>query len=337
MPKKIAVLIGGPSLEYDVSLVSGSEVVRNLNQSKYSVLPIWINRDGKWHWPSGPFSAEECEHFSIDHFSSRLDLCTATPPSLSELPVIDCAFLALHGAFGEDGKVQKLMEILEIPYTGSGVTASAQTLNKISTKKIYQEALIPTPSWGVIEKSQFRPSDIGVIIQQIPLPLVIKNPLGGSSIGIGIAKNEAEALEVIERLFTDTNELLVEEFISGREGTSAYLEGKNPLPVTEIIPDTEFFDFEAKYQGKSKEITPGKFSPQVTKKMQMFSEKSHKALGMEVYSRTDFMIIDDQVLALETNSLPGLTAQSLLPQAAKYAGLSFSQLLDTIIEESFKK
>ncbi len=337
MAKIVAVLLGGPSLEYDVSLISGSEVIRNLNKSKYSVLPVWISRDGLWHWPSAPLSAQEQDDFKIEQFTTKSGLNTAQPPTMSNFPTVDCAFLALHGEFGEDGKVQHLLDILEIPYTGSGVAASAKTLDKIETKKIYQEALVPTPSWGVINRNQFQNSDIAVIIEQIPLPLVIKNPKGGSSIGIGIAKTEREAIDVIKRLFESSEKLLIEEYIKGEEGTCAYLEGYNPLPVTEIISETEFFDFEAKYQGKSKEVTPGSFSLQITKKMQMFSEKCHDALGMEVYSRTDFMVVNGDVLALETNSLPGLTPQSLLPQAAACAGLNFSELLDTILEESLKK
>lgn len=337
---RVLVFMGGFSTEHDVSVVSGVGVVRGMDSSKYNIHPVLIEKDESWIWSSRELSPYQKENFSEIYFRS-LEGPSAhrkKAPALSELPDADIAFLALHGKWGEDGHVQALLEHWKIPYTGCGLLASALAMDKIKSKQIYTSANIPTPSYCVLTRESFNDERLSEVAKNLGFPLVIKDPLGGSSIGVGIAKNMDEALEVCEQLFCSSENLLCEQFIVGREASCGYMEGEIPFPPTEMQMTTrEYFDFEAKYNGECREVTPAPFDQELTAKIQEVVEKAHKALGGAVYSRTDVRIdAEGKVWVIETNTLPGMTPTSLLPQQAECNGISYSALIDKIIEKSIK-
>lgn len=257
-------------------------------------------------------------------------------PALSELPAADLAFLALHGKWGEDGHIQALLENWGIAYTGCGLLASALAMDKIKTKEIYLANNIPTPPYRVIWKCDFSGDALVNVACELGFPLVIKDPLGGSSIGIGIAKDIDEAEKIAQDLFKDSNRLLCEKFIAGLEASCGFIEGEKALPPTEMRMTTrEYFDFEAKYNGECQEVTPAEFEPELTSRIQELAKNAHYALGGAGYSRTDVRITKDgELFAIETNTLPGMTPTSILPAQAACNGITYSQLIDLIINKS---
>jgi len=341
MRKRILVFMGGPSSEHDVSVVSGSGVVRALDGNRYNIHPVLITREGDWIWSSREISGYQQQNFHAQNYfgdMSGSSCCKVRNPALSELPDADIAFLALHGRFGEDGRVQALLENWKIPYTGSGVLASALAMDKIQSKAVYRANGIPTPEYAVIQKLSFKGNDLVEIADRLGFPLVIKDPCGGSSLDMGIAKDFEEASAIVQKLLIKAPRLLCEQFIRGEEASCGYIEGQVALPPTEIrMTKTEYFDFEAKYQGHSEEVTPAEFSPERTQAIQDLVRLAHEALGCAVYSRTDVRIdASGKLYVLETNTLPGMTPASLLPQQAACVGLNYSQLLDVLVESSLQ-
>ena len=335
---RVLVLMGGPSTEHDVSVVSGTGVVRAMNPDRYNIHPVLIDKDGTWHWSSRELSPYQKDNFSVNYFRG-LEGTAANckkSPALSELPDADIAFLALHGKWGEDGHIQAMLENWGIPYTGCGLLASALAMDKVKTKEIYRANGIPTPPYRVIWKHDFTGDTLVSVSDELGFPLVIKDPLGGSSIGIGIAKDLDEAGKIAQDLFKDSNRLLCEKFIAGEEASCGYIEGEKPLPPTEMRMTTrEYFDYEAKYNGECKEVTPAEFDADLTARIQELVKNAHYALGGAGYSRTDVRITKDkQLFAIETNTLPGMTPTSILPAEAASVGITYSQLIDLIIDKS---
>ncbi|MDR1759275.1 MAG: D-alanine--D-alanine ligase [Fibrobacter sp.] len=339
MPRlRVLVLMGGPSLEHEVSVVSGVNVVRAMNPEKYNVHPVFIGKDDMWSWSSRELSPYQQQNFSENYFHA-LDGSASRrekSPALSMLPDADIAFLALHGKWGEDGHVQALLEHWKIPYTGSGFTASAVAMDKIISKEVYKASGIPTPPYTVLLKSVFSGDKLLAAADLLGFPLVIKDPLGGSSIGMGIAKTLEEAEKLCLELFQNTEKLLLERFIAGEEASCGYMEGVGNIPPTEMrMTSQEFFDYDAKYLGKSQEITPAEFSAERTRAIRELSRNAHEALGCAVYSRTDVRIDAlGNLWALETNTLPGMTPTSILPAEMASIGISYAGLIDLIIEKS---
>ena len=335
---RVLVLMGGPSTEHDVSVVSGTGVVRAMNPDRYNIHPVLIDKDGTWHWSSRELSPYQKDNFSVNYFRG-LEGTAANckkSPALSELPDADIAFLALHGKWGEDGHIQALLENWGIPYTGCGLLASALAMDRVKSKEIYKANGIPTPPYRVIWKHDFMGDTLVSVSDELGFPLVIKDPLGGSSIGIGIAKDLDEAGKIAQDLFKDSNRLLCEKFIAGEEASCGYIEGEKPLPPTEMRMTTrEYFDYEAKYNGECKEVTPAEFEPDLTARIQELVKNAHYAIGGSGYSRTDVRITKDkQLFAIETNTLPGMTPTSILPAEAASVGITYSQLIDLIIDKS---
>jgi D-alanine-D-alanine ligase len=330
---KISVLMGGPSLEHSVSLVSGTGVVKALDLEKYEIHPVVIDPKGIWIWSQTALSQVEQQEFDPNQWIQNPDLERHTYPSAAQLPAKDIAFLALHGSFGEDGRVQAWLEMGGVPYTGSGVLGSALALHKIQTKRIYESAQIPTAPWAVLRRGDTIES--WVAGQTLQFPWFCKDPLGGSSIAMGCAKNPTEAVELLQRLSENASEVLVEEGVQGVEVSCGWIPGQAPCPATEIRVEG-FFDFEAKYQGKSREITPAEISTEQMQSVQDLAKKCHEALGLDVYSRTDVILTPQGPIVLETNTLPGLTPTSLLPQQAACLGLDYRQLLEVIIQSSLE-
>jgi D-alanine-D-alanine ligase len=253
-----------------------------------------------------------------------------------ELPVgIELAFLTIHGTFGEDGQLQQILEDRGVPYTGEGVEQSAIAFDKIRSKEAFRQHDVPTPYWQIITAGQ-RPT--------IPIPVVIKAPRQGSTVGVHIIRNEREIDGAIADATTYDRELLVERFVTGRELTVGVL-GDQALPVLEIIPKGGFYDFNNKYPflnpnagGSAEHVCPAEIGPERTAEVQQLALRAFRALGLEVYARVDVLLPEDgEATVLEANTIPGMTEASLLPEAAAAAGISYPELCARIIELSAKR
>lgn len=311
---KVGVLRGGPSSEYEVSLKSGESVLKNLPE-KYLGIDIFISRDGQWH----------------------VDGIVKTP----ELAVrhLDVIFNALHGEFGEDGKVQRILEHLGIPYTGSRSFESAVAMNKNLTKKALKGAGVKMAHHKIIKKEQMIEGVLAELFKTLPHPSVVKPTAAGSSVGVSIVKTFSELEEALEKAFKVGDTVIVEEYIDGREATAGVLDNFRKekhyiLPAVEIIPHKQsvFFDYDAKYSGASIEICPSNFSDEVKTKIHDFARIVHDTLGLKHYSRSDFVVHPKRgVYFLEVNTLPGLTTESLLPKSLKAIGSTLSEFIDHTI------
>ncbi len=332
MPKiRVAVLRGGPSSEYEISLLTGENVLKRLPQDKYETHDILLTRDGLWHENGIPKSPEKI-------FRN-----------------IDVAFNALHGEYGEDGRVQQVLEAHQIPYTGSGILASAAAMKKVLAREMFAAHLaslapeereksgLKIPRGISISKD----GDIEAKAQEIFRNLnpfwVIKPASRGSSVGVTIARSYPEIVEGLHEAFKYDNKVLAEEHIAGREATCGVLENFRgeehyALPVVEIVPPQgKFFDYEVKYNGETREICPGRFDCETSQKIKEAAVLAHRVLGCRHYSRSDFIVSPKRgVFILETNTLPGLTSESLLPKAAEAVGLSFPRLLDHLVSLALK-
>ncbi len=305
---RVALIAGGKSSEREVSLKSGTQVYEALDKCKYDI--------------------------------RRYDPLTDLDRLVKEAPEIQVALIIMHGRGGEDGTMQGFLDLLEIPYQGSGVLASALAMNKELSKALYQMTGLKVPNAMAFSR-QIAPSPQD-IEAALGLPVVIKPATEGSSIGISIARTLDELEAGLAAAFRYDAQVLVEEFIEGTEITGAVLGNATPqaLPLVEICPADHytFFDYDAKYQpGASQEICPARLSPELTEKAQTCALKAHQALGCRGYSRTDMIVRDDKIYVLETNTIPGMTATSLFPQAAKAAGLDFTELLDKLIKLALEK
>lgn len=305
---RVALLIGGISNEREISLKSGSEVRKALNPDRYQV--------------------------------SVYDLKEGLAPLVADAPGIDVALIILHGRFGEDGTVQGLLELLGIPYQGSGVLGSALAINKWLTKTLYRQEGLPVGRDYLVRQGNFL--DLNSVAQELGWPVVVKPNNEGSSIGVQMAKNLQELCEIIKQTFSLDQEVLLEEYIKGREITAGVLGNQSlqALPIVEIIPSEsyEFFNYEAKYKEKAtREICPADLPESIAKLAQEYALRAHRALNLRGYSRTDMVLRGKDVVLLETNTIPGMTQTSLLPLAAKAAGMDFSALLDRLIDLALEK
>jgi len=318
---RVGVLRGGPSSEFDISLATGKTVLDNLPEERYQALDIFIDKKGEWHRGGIPVTPAKVIHD------------------------IDVIFNALHGEYGEDGQVQQLLEHFSMPYTGSSALASAISLNKVLTKKRLIQSHIKTPCYRVVEITPYLHEELAEIFRTFPQPSVVKPYNGGSSIGVSIADNYEKLCKGVANAFNYSTKVIIEEFISGREGTLAVIDDfRNqrvyPLLPVEIRPHQhkEFFDFEAKYNGHSDEICPGDFSKAELMEIEKSVLDAHAVLGLRHYSRTDFIINPRRgVYILEVNTLPGLTKGSLLPKSLDAVGIKLSEFLTHVISLAQRK
>jgi len=302
--------MGGMSSEHEVSLSTGENVLEYLDKKKYNIKPIVISKKGDWL------------------------VTKVKKPVDKALKGIDVVFNALHGEYGEDGRIQGLLDCFGVPYTGSGVLASALGMDKIKSYELFKLHGLNVPK-GVILKKKNKFVNISL------KKLVVKPSCLGSSVGISIVSDKKNLKKAIDKAFERCDVVIVEEYIDGLEVTCGILDNIRgqkhfALPVTEIIPpDGHFFEYEVKYDGSTQEITPARISEELTKKIQEQSIEAHRLLDCEGYSRVDFILKDNKKpYILEVNTLPGLTSESLLPKAAKEAGIEFSKLLDIIIKNA---
>lgn len=303
---KIALLMGGRSREREISLKTGAMVARALR--------------GKGH---------HVKDFDVDQGLAE-NLLGYKP---------DVAFIALHGKYGEDGTIQGLLEVLGIPYVGSGVLASALAINKVMTKKIFGWEGIPTPKWMALSKDSRSKLEWSTFWPQVHhtlgLPIVVKPSREGSTIGLSVARDQSQVLKSIDTALEYDDEILLEEFVSGVEVTMGVLGNHDPqvLPVIEIVSKTGFYDYEAKYTpGMSDHIIPARISQEAYVNAQELALRAHKALGCRGLSRVDGMVYGEgQITILEVNTIPGMTETSLFPDAARHAGIEFQDLMERLV------
>jgi D-alanine-D-alanine ligase len=294
LPRKIAVLMGGPGSERDVSLATGHGVSKALRSLGVEVVDVDV-RD---------------ENFELPHD-------------------VDLAFLTIHGTFGEDGQLQKILEDRGVAYTGDGIKESRIAFDKILSKEKFREKNVTTPYWQVVKSGQD---------PTIPLPIVVKPPRQGSTVGVVIVKDERELDSALMEAAKYDGELLIEKFVPGRELTIGIL-GDQALPILEIIPKGGFYDFTNKYPflnpqagGGAEHVCPAEIDDDKTKEIQDLALKAHRAIGLQVYSRVDVLLPENGApTVLEVNTIPGMTEASLLPEAAAAAGINYVDLCARII------
>lgn len=314
MKTRVGVLRGGLGTEYDVSLNTGGSVIGAIPKDKYDVFDVLITKDGEWHVNGLPFMKSKL----ADRF--------------------DVVFNALHGEYGEDGKVQRELDNFNVPYTGSKTFASALAMNKAISKHYFKLGGLLTPEYVVIKNTDDLRLSIAIAFERLSSPFIIKPLSAGSSVGVSIATELDDLQDQVIKLLREYKAVLIEEQIKGREVTCGVIDSMEssdpyPLSVIEIaIPDgTGFFCYEDKYGGTVKEICPANLLQSTAKKIQENAVRAHKALGMRHYSRSDFILSEHGLYVLETNSLPGLTEQSLLPKSLKVDGLELPEFLDYVL------
>jgi len=304
---RLALIAGGVSGEREVSLNGAREVQKALDPEKYEVV--------------------------------RYDPATDLALLAADADRIDVAFILLHGIHGEDGTMQGFLELLNIPYQGAGVLGSALAMDKNLAKTLYRLHGLPVAEWEMAEPDDVKNPQR--LLDRLQLPLVIKPVRQGSSIGMSIVRQAENLPSALKTAFEHDSSVMVEEFISGREITVGVVgnDELQALPLVEIIPGEQydFFDYEAKYKpGATREVCPAEVSDQIKEKAQGYGLTAHRALQLRGYSRSDMIVTGEDIYILETNTIPGMTPTSLLPQAAREFGLSFSALLDRLIELSLE-
>ncbi len=325
----MAVLMGGSSSEREVSLASGKNVVQFLDSAKYVAIPVEISENLEWiAWDLG-----YVEQYPVQIRPNDFKAAGQK---------VDVAFIALHGKFGEDGTAQGLLEMVGLPYTGSGVLASALAMNKLLAKKIFMQEKIPTNQFVEIHYLDWSSNTdkkiqiLDDLINKLGRPVVVKPAGEGSSVGVNIAYTDEQIAKKVDEAFSYGETVLVEKYLKAREIQCGIIGNKNsyPLPLVEIISKKEFFDYEAKYSPElAEEIVPAPISEEETKKIQDISIHAYKALGCRGFARVDtFLQKDGQIFISEVNTIPGLTAGSLFPKEAEAAGIKFPQLLSILIE-----
>ncbi len=346
MKKKIAVVFGGNSSEHEISLKSGRFIFDTLDTEKYDLVPILLNKKGEWLYPnsfpsvfpgSTGMTAEDLEN---EFYASFKNKTKNFPIFLSP----DICFLGFHGGEGENGTIQGFFSTLRIPFTGSGILASSIAMDKFLSNQIFEKNGFNVSPYLQIKKEEFILQKEKILERVSSYPYFTKPNSGGSSVCTGIVKNRENLENLLNTLFTIDTKALLQKPIKGIEVSCGVIERKinsNFFPValypTEIIPNGEFFDYDSKYKiGGSKEITPARISDKLTETIRNLAVKAHLVLGCKGYSRTDFIIEGDIPFILETNTLPGMTETSLIPQQVNYSGETMSFIFDLLIENALQ-
>lgn len=316
--------MGGYSSEYQISLKSGNVVYEHLDQSKFNLFRIHIFKQ-KWVYVD-----EKDKEYPVDKHDFSVEIN-------NDKITFHCIFNAIHGSPGEDGLLQAYFELLKIPQTSCNYYQAALTFNKrdlLSTLKPYG---IPSAVSYYLNKGDKVDED--AIIKKVGLPCFVKANKAGSSFGISKVYKKEELGKAIENAYEEDDEIIIEAFLDGTEvsvGIIKYKGQTKVLPITEIVSENDFFDYQAKYEGKSKEITPARISEEQAKKVGDLAKKAYDILKMKGYSRSEFIFVKDEPYMLEMNTTPGLTMESILPQQANKAGISLSELFESAITEALK-
>lgn len=335
---KVVVLAGGTSTERDVSLVSGSMIYRALKKNGHQaiLLDVYLGYEGDtnqifesdvdWAAKISAISEKNPDLEAVKAMRPDGDKNFFGPNVLKLCQSADAVFMALHGANGEDGKIQACFELLGIPYTGTDFVSSAMAMDKGITKDIFLAHHIPTPAGIRLKKGEQE-------TVRVPYPCIVKACCGGSSVGVCIAQNDAEYEAAKAEAFRYDEEVIIEQYIAGREFSVGVMDGK-ALPVIEIAPKQGFYDYKNKYQaGSTVETCPAQLPQDKTLEMQRIAEQVFEALRMKNYARMDFMMSKEgEIFCLEANTLPGMTPTSLLPQEAAAVGISFEELCEKILQ-----
>lgn len=340
----IAVICGGLSAERDVSISSGTGAARALRARghKVALVDLFLGNPSAVKDPRSVFTSDAGDSvYSVRETEPDLDKIRAQrggkgligPGVIEICRTADIAFLALHGAEGENGKLQACLDLYGVPYTGSGYLGSALAMDKDLTKRLIAGTGVKTPEWQVVDYAE---GDIPEIVKNAKLPCVVKPVDSGSSIGVAIPETAAELeAALVENL--KYGRVLIEQYVHGREIDVGVL-GDRALPSIEIIPKHGFYDYKNKYQaGATVEICPTPIDPAIEKRLGEAALKVHRALGLSAYSRSDFIVDGEEVYFLEINTLPGMTPTSLMPQEAAAAGVDYESLCKKVIEMAMEE
>ena len=320
MKKNIAIIMGGYSSEVEISLKSGNVVYNSLDKTKYNAYRVHILKD-KW---------VHVDENDTEHPINMADFTT----NINGYKVkFDAVFNAIHGHPGEDGIILAYLELLGIPHTSAPSYQMALTFNKRDCLSVVKAYGIKTANSYYLNLGD--PINESEIIEKVGLPCFVKANRAGSSFGISKVHKKDHLKDAIKLSFKEDDEIIIESFLDGREvsvGVITYNNEIKVLPITEITTDNDFFDYEAKYQGKSKEITPAKLSNKEEQRINEVAKRVYKILRMSGFSRSEYILIDGEPHMLEMNTVPGLTSLSLLPQQANFAGISLTELFGTAVE-----
>ncbi|MET3682356.1 D-alanine-D-alanine ligase [Alkalibacillus flavidus] len=308
---KVAVLYGGTSKERDVSLSTGKGMIQALEQLDHDVIGI---------------------DFDPHQINTLWE----------QLKQVDVVMIGLHGKQGEDGKVQGLLELMGIPYVGSGVLASSLAMDKAKAKQVFAMHDIPIAHSQSFHYRQSRGDIERTIKQTFSTPYIIKPNQEGSTLGLTVIESDEQVADAIKTAFTHDSDIIVEDYVSGRELTVSVLGNKGDeqaLPIIEIVPKSKYYDYESKYaEGGSEHIVPASLDEHMTELIQHYAQTAHRALGCETYSRVDFILHEDRgPIILEVNTLPGMTPTSLYPDAAAAVGLSYAEMIQLFIDLTLAK
>ena len=323
--KNVAIVMGGYSSEYKISLTSGNVVFNNINRTKFNPFRIHVFKE-KWVYVD-----ENDAEFPID----KNDFSVTVAGTKINFDVV---FNAIHGTPGEDGLLQAYFELLQIPQTSCDYYQAALTFNKRDMLSVLKPYGIKTAESYYLNLGD--EINVDTILAKVGLPCFVKPNKSGSSFGISKVKTAAEFLPAIENAYKEDDEIIIESFLDGTEvsvGVINYKGTVTVLPITEIVSENDFFDYEAKYLGKSKEITPARISDELKVKIETVAKRAYEVLKMKGFSRSEFIIVNNEPHMLEMNTIPGLTTESILPQQAREAGISLPELFENAIELALKK
>lgn len=311
----VGVLRGGPSREHEVSLKTGAAILRHLNPEKFTARDIYIDKNGTWHMHGRP----------------------TTPPEA--LRSLDVVIVGLHGEYGEDGEVQKILERYGVPFTGSNSFSSYLAMHKVLAKEHAREHGVRTPLYRFVQDESHAEDVLRDVIRSFHQPVVVKPVRWGSSVGVSLVSGYAPLHAATMQLLKEgAGGVLIEELIRGREATVGVVEHMRgealyTMPPVEIIPPQEdFFSYDAKYSGATREICPGNFPKKTSEELMHIARVMHGALGLRHYSRSDFIVSPKGIYYLETNTLPGMTSESLLPKSLAAVGVSYPDFLEHIVD-----
>ncbi len=322
--KNIAIIMGGYSSEFEISLKSGNVVYQYLDKTKYTGYRIHIFKE-KWVYVddnNGEFPVDKND-FSINVDGTKIKF--------------DAVFNAIHGTPGEDGLMQAYFDLINLPQTSCDYYQAALTFNKRDLLSVLQPYGIKCATSYYLNKGEL--IDTAAIVAKVGLPCFVKPNKSGSSFGISKVKTEAELPIAIEMAYREDSEIIIESFLDGIEvsvGVINYQGVITVLPMTEIVSENDFFDYEAKYLGKSQEITPARISSETTEKVAAVAKRAYEILKMKGFSRSEFILVAGEPFMLEMNTIPGLTTESLIPQQARAAGISLTELFTNAIELALK-
>ncbi|CAM1340512.1 D-alanine--D-alanine ligase [Tenacibaculum amylolyticum] len=325
MKKNIAIIMGGYSSEVAISLKSGNVVYKHLDREKYEPYRIHILQEGWFLVDSEETRYPVNKHdFSVMYNDVKI--------------TFDCVFNAIHGAPGENGVILAYLDLLHIPHTSAPFYQMALTFNKRDTLSILKKYDIPSATSVYLNNGDT--IHIENIIEKVGLPCFVKPNNAGSSFGISKVHTKEGLIPAIEKAYKEDSEILIESFLEGTEVSVGVLEFENEtivLPITEIVSENDFFDYEAKYEGKSQEITPARISSEEERKVSAISKKVYEVLNMSGFSRSEYILVNGIPHFLEMNTVPGLTEESILPQQAQQAGITLTRLFDNAISQAINK